>query len=371
MKRLHWSIASAALAVTSAMVGGVWDISWHRSIGRDAFLTPPHLLIYACGVLGGLTAAALIFAATFARAPDAATVRVWGFRGPLGAFVMAWGGVAMLTSAPFDNWWHNTYGLDVKILSPPHTVLALGMLGVELGALVLALGRMNRAAAEEARATRAAFLYLGAMIVVCTMVMLMEETIDVLMHSARFYWVVALAVPVTLAGLRRASGHPFAATLTTAIYTILNLLFIWILPLFPAEPKLGPVYQPVTHLIPPLFPVLLIAPALALDLLWSRPQRRGDWTGALLAGMLFVGVLVVVQWPFARFLMSAASRNWFFGTHYFDYGTPSFSYEFRRIFHRDASRARLWAGLALAFGCAVLSTRIGLAWGSWMTRIRR
>ena len=33
----------------------------------------------------------------------------------------------MLTSAPFDNWWHNAYGLDVKIVSPPHTLLILGI----------------------------------------------------------------------------------------------------------------------------------------------------------------------------------------------------------------------------------------------------
>ena len=30
----------------------------------------------------------------------------------------------MLTSAPFDNWWHDAYGLDVKIISPPHMFLA-------------------------------------------------------------------------------------------------------------------------------------------------------------------------------------------------------------------------------------------------------
>ena len=36
-----WYLWCAALSVTSAYVGGYWDISWHRSIGRDAFLTPP------------------------------------------------------------------------------------------------------------------------------------------------------------------------------------------------------------------------------------------------------------------------------------------------------------------------------------------
>ena len=32
-----WHLWCSALAVTSAYVGGYWDISWHRSIGRDTF----------------------------------------------------------------------------------------------------------------------------------------------------------------------------------------------------------------------------------------------------------------------------------------------------------------------------------------------
>ena len=44
----------------------------------------------------------------------------------------------MLASAPFDNWWHNAYGLDVKIFSPPHVVLDGGVLAIQVGALLLA-----------------------------------------------------------------------------------------------------------------------------------------------------------------------------------------------------------------------------------------
>jgi len=49
----------------------------------------------------------------------------------------------MVTSAPFDDWWHNAYGLDVEILSPPHTVLGLGMVGIELGALLITVIVLN------------------------------------------------------------------------------------------------------------------------------------------------------------------------------------------------------------------------------------
>src|SRR5215467_2346844 len=142
-----WYVWCAVLAVTSAMVGTHWDISWHKSIGRDTFWTPAHIAIYLCGVLAGLACAYLIFSTTFSRSSAAreASVRVWGFHGPLGAFMCAWGGLAMITSAPFDNWWHSAYGLDVRILSPPHVLLIFGLLVIRVGTLILILGEMHRA----------------------------------------------------------------------------------------------------------------------------------------------------------------------------------------------------------------------------------
>src|SRR4051812_10454626 len=158
-----WFLWCAALAVTSAYIGGYRDISWHRSIGRDTFWTAPHMAIYACGVLAGISSAYLIFAATFGRVASlqAVSVRIWGLSGPLGAFISAWGGVAMLVSAPFDNWWHNAYGLDVRIISPPHMVLAMGFFGIEVGTLMLLLAFMNRATDTDRRRLQRLFLYVG------------------------------------------------------------------------------------------------------------------------------------------------------------------------------------------------------------------
>src|SRR5260370_28626453 len=134
-----WYLWCSALAVTSAYVGGYWDISWHRSIGRDTFWSPPHIAIYACGVLAGISSAYRILTTTVGRNPGLrdVSVRIWGFAGPLGAFISAWGGVAMLVWAPFDDWWHNAYGLDVRVISPPHMVLASGFFGIELGTVML------------------------------------------------------------------------------------------------------------------------------------------------------------------------------------------------------------------------------------------
>ena len=60
-----WYVWCGALAVTSAAIGGAWDVSWHRSIGRDTFWTPAHMAIYACGVLAAIVCGYLILATTF------------------------------------------------------------------------------------------------------------------------------------------------------------------------------------------------------------------------------------------------------------------------------------------------------------------
>ena len=162
-ERVPWYVWCSVLAVTSAMVGGQWDISWHRSIGRDTFWTPAHMAIYLCGVLAGISCGYLILATTFGNFSQlrSTSVTLWGFRGPLGAFIGAWGGVAMLTSAPFDDWWHSAYGLDVKIVSPPHVLLISGTLAVEVGTLVLILGMMNRARDHFRGRLNWLFLYVG------------------------------------------------------------------------------------------------------------------------------------------------------------------------------------------------------------------
>src|SRR5438045_725240 len=150
---------------TSICIGILWDIAWHRSIGRDTFWTPAHMAIYFGGVLAGFSCGYLILSTTFAAASPA-TVHIWGFRGPLGAFICAWGGIAMIASAPFDNWWHNAYGLDVKVLSPPHVVLIAGIIAIDLGALILILGAMNRANGSLRRRLNWLFLYIASMVVV-------------------------------------------------------------------------------------------------------------------------------------------------------------------------------------------------------------
>ena len=120
--------------------------------------------------------------------------------------------------------------------------------------------------------------------------------------------------------------------------------------------------------------------------------RRLDWLRsprliALLAGVAFgVGFVVVlnlVQWPFASFLMSLDQPNYFFGFGYWSYSERlgPWMKQFMDVPGSSFARSTGWTGgpdlglIAKAMGVAMLfgmvSSRIGLAWGRWMTRVRR
>jgi hypothetical protein len=371
---IPWYIWCAVVSVISAVVGSAWDISWHEAVGRDSFWTPAHMLIYLSGVLAGISCGYLILSTTFQKDSPLydVSVSMWGFRGPLGAFICAWGGVAMIASAPFDNWWHNSYGLDVKILSPPHVMLALGMIGIRFGTLVLVLAEMNRAnGLYRARLERILF-FSAVFLLGMTVGIALEYTNRVLMHGAQFYLVVMIAAPIWMATVAWVSENRWAATIMTAMYTAVHLSFNWILPLIPAQPKLGPVYQNVTHLIPPDFPMLLIVPAIVFDLVRQRIGTWTRWAQAVTLGAAFLVSFIAVQWPFADFLMSPASRNRIFVTQNYPYFVPPTSPWVRNIFIlTEDTPAQFWTRMAIALVVAILMTRIGMAWGEWMRRIRR
>jgi hypothetical protein len=373
--KIPWYLWCSALAVTSASIGGRWDVSWHQSIGRDTFWTPAHIAIYLCGVLAGIACGYLILKATFQRPTElvATSVQVMGLSGPLGAFLAAWGGLAMLTSAPFDNWWHSAYGLDVKIVSPPHTLLILGDVAIEAGALLLVMSALNRAEGQPILFSRLRrlVLYLSSVLLMSVMFFCMEYTRDVQLHTSLPYIALSIGVPVCLAATSRASRYRWAATSIAALYTASVIGFILILPLFPAEPKLGPVYQPVTHFVPPQFPLLLLVPAILLDLLWTRVGSFGKEWAAVLSGPLFVFSLLAVEWPFASFLMTPASNNRFFATGSHTFFVPSWAPVVLRQFVRNEQPLALVKSLEISTVCAAISVWLGLTVGDWMRKIQR
>ena len=369
---IPWQLWMSALAITSAAIGLYWDISWHISIGRDTFWTPAHVAIQICGVLAGISCGHLILWTTFARAAPLreASVSILGLRGPLGAFIASWGGLAMIVSAPFDNWWHEAYGLDVRIISPPHAVLGIGLIAVALGVMILIVGAMNRASGAARDALDNLLLYVAGMFTVLRALFILEYSRPGAMHDPSFYLAVMLSFPLLLTAVAVASHHRWAATAMAAIYTACFLVALWLLPLFPAQARLGPVYTRVTHMVPLRFPLLVIAGAVALDLVRDRLAGRHRWLQAVAAGTAFFAAFVLAQWPFADFLVSPAARNRLFGMHYFGYRMRPELVEFAYSFPPIGWRW-LCAGMALALLVAIVATRLGFAVGGWMRRIRR
>ena len=373
-----WPLYAVLLASLFVVVGLIWDISWHRTIGRDTFWSPPHVLEQLGAVIAGVSCGWLVLTTTFRGSPEekARTVGFWGFRGPLGAWVCIWGTLMMITSAPFDDWWHNAYGLDVTIISPPHLVLAWGFGGILIGAMLMALARQNRTAPEEAN--RLGLLYLGVAAVALTMhatTLTEEAAFPNQMHSARFYVITAIAVPGILAALARPSRRRWPATTIAALYMGLVLVLMWTLQLFPATPKLAPIFNAVTHMVPPPFPLLLVFPALAVDLVLTR-ERGGDWSRALVIGVGFVAAMLIVHWFFAEFMLSSYARNFVFAADKWDYNIVlgDWRHEFWGLDVDPAGRwdaLKFWRSLGLASVIAALSARIGLWAGRGMARVQR
>ena len=132
-------------------------------------------------------------------------------------------------------------------------------------------------------------------------------------------------------------------------------------------------------MVPPAFPLLLIFPALAIDFtLRKAGETRGRWRQMALAlglGAVFLSMLLMVQWFFARFLLSSYADNWFFaGNRYWGYGAgPG---EWRTSFLRvnkgspDADLVTASA-LGISWALASIGAWIGLLWGNWMRKVQR
>jgi hypothetical protein len=370
-----WHAYAVSFAALCVMVGVYWDISWHMSIGRDSFWTPAHLVIQAGGLIAGLSSGYVALKTTFrgSDAERAASVGFWGFRAPFGAWICIWGCGAMLTSAPFDNWWHNAYGLDVQIVSPPHTVLALGIFAIVVGALMLTMALQNRASGAEARRLALLVSAVGGLFIMNFAVFITEYSERMMLHGTLFYQIVCVLFPFALCGLSRAGKLDWSATVSAAAFMALMLVLMWTIEQFPATPKLGPIYQHIGHMVSLSWPLWLVAPAAAID--WLRRRLDGRVSTATLAAVLgaaFLAAFMAVEWPFASFLvLNPAARGGFFNGNNYVYWASN-AYVARTHEFIPAPAAAVFArGLAIALVYAIVSSGVGLLWGRRLTAVRR
>ena len=375
----HVYLVAAACWVT--LCGILWDISWHISIGRDEFFSPPHILIYTGGATVGGWALTEMLRNTFHSASrhNNGHVIVFGVvRASLGGLCCLWGAVAMLASAVFDDWWHKNYGLDVEIFSPPHAVLAMGLLMMQLGAIITVLKYLNLARQHTYSSKiiykKLLFLFItqaaSLLCMLCTL--LAEYVTDERMHHAHFYKVTAVIGMLVLPAAATVLRQKWAMTGISLLYALLLIAVNTVLQSFSVEPMLSPVLNPVTHFQIFSFPLLLFVPAFCMDIIFNI-KRLDDWLKAALMAVVFVLLLVAVQWPFGSFLVqSPLARNWFFGGDAWPYNLPpdfEYRYAFSPIYLQPAGSFIAGCGIAVLLGFAVC--RISLWWGRWMNMIKR
>jgi hypothetical protein len=366
---IPWTVWLAFAGVVVFRIGSMVDFAWHKSVGRDEFWTPGHSTMALGGLLFGLAGLCEIVRTSRAGASlrRDASARILGLHGPVGAFLLVWANFAMLASSPFDDWWHKTYGLDLALVTPPHLLLIVSWLAGQAGALLWLASLINRSEGVTQERLAWMLVIVGAI----HLMFLPAGGLDgrTTMHTAAYYLGLAVAFPASLIALGLATRHRWGCTLVGAVYAGFLIVSIWLVPLIPAQPRIGPVYQQVTHLIPPQFPVLFLVPGFIADLLLQRFESRSSWLKALLIGPAFVLGLIAVQWPLASFLMSPASRNWIFGTAYLPYyQLTADPYQFKVLEKTTGAFVLTMAG---ALVVSVLTARFGLAWGAWMRRLRR
>ena len=376
----------SVIASMCVILGILWDIAWHISIGRDGLFSAPHVVTYVGAAAAGFFSGYQVLKTSFWGTPleKGKMVNFWGiFYGSLGGLFCIWGGIASLSSAPFDDWWHSTYGLDVQILSPPHTILLLGLLSVQMGAMVSVLSFLNQKEAisslsgqENANRTKRLqwMFMLTAAFFVTSIFTFLDETLNRWsMHNISYYQVASVAFPFILLATGRASGLKWSTTYICLIFMVFQWAVNATIRLFPAEPLLGPIHNPVTTYQTLGFPMLLFVPALVIDWLRTKFSTKNDWLLALILGLAFTTVVFAVQYPFGNFLLeSPLTRNWFWGTNSWSFQSDTdWEYRYKFAPWNDKSIAQWILGLGLALVFSIISSRIGLAWGNWMKQIQR
>ncbi len=339
----RWLLVLASLAIPASLL---WDFAWESTVGVDRVWALPHVATFAAVGVAGV-AALLAFGEG---------VRLGPCRAPLGAWIALWGAAAFVVAFAFDRWWQAGYGLAAGIWHPPQILKAVAFFAIALGAWLAA----RRCAGAFAQALAGGAVL--AMIGVVTLVSNLPNR----QHSAAFFQLACTVYPAVLVALAASGRGRLPATSAAFAYTILLGLAVWLLPLIPGSPEVAPIYNARDRLLPPPFPLLLLVPALAIDLLLRNVPRSGSgWGAAVESGLAFFVILLVVQWPFAAFLLSPAADHWFFaggGRHW-----PFF------LKIPESAKTEFWKSpgdaLTLTRGLLVAASAIATAWaGVWLAR---
>ncbi len=317
-----------------AELGLAWDRQWHDRLGRDQFWIPPHIMMYV-GVGGtGLIALFVVLLETLrynqkkSGVDDSSTVTVLKFfHAPLGFILLGFGTLTDLIAAPFDNYWHELYGVDVTLWTPFHLMGALGAIMAGIGIIYAFASE----AAHERDAGQLSHRFLG--------LNAPEWAIIVLLAAFQEFALPALTafIPIVL-GPVQILTYPLilvvaASFCLISVYlcirkpgvTFLTVLVLWSLSvvteafipvaLHYMAARLGLTYRfgfvPVFNLTLALLPLFSLVCALLVEAAgyWQHRFAKGEsdnLRGAWLLGIL-MAVPAVVMPPIAVYVVRAVA----------------------------------------------------------------
>lgn len=279
----------AAAGSAAALVATYWDDSWHTDKGRDEFAIPPHLLLYA-GVGVASLAVGLWGLLAWRRCGwGAAGIR--HVLGQPGLLLAGLGGVTTLASAPVDAAWHERFGRDAVLWSPPHLAAVAGTLALAVGLL---------AGLRWARGTGAgtARLLAAAAVIGTLQVPVLEYDSDVPQFATLWFLpVAALGVCVAIALLQDLLPGRWSATSAAGIYTLLRAGTVALLAglgfSLTAVPPVAVVMAAVAVMTAwPLGARLVAAGALTPVLWWPALRLQADVTTIVPASELPASVVL-------------------------------------------------------------------------------
>ncbi len=256
--------------------GSGWDVSWHRIFGRDTFWSTPHLFIYTGVALWGVAALIATATAMAGRHIRGRALVVGPFRAELGLALIGVGALVTILAGPFDNLWHSLFGRDVDIWSPPHLA---GIAGGAIGLLGWLAATAPGVFPIDDRLRRLLRLFtLGNMCAVTVFALNFYYITSVAREGFFYPLLVAALVPATLGIATVALPGRWAATLAALAFTVIALI--------------GYAILAASGWRAPAFPPLVIAGAIAIDLLRAR---GGRWAHPLALGLAFSVAFVAAE----------------------------------------------------------------------------
>uniref|UniRef100_A0A5Q5CLZ8 Uncharacterized protein n=1 Tax=Mycobacterium sp. (strain JLS) TaxID=164757 RepID=A0A5Q5CLZ8_MYCSJ len=254
-----------------------WDDAWHTDIGRDTALIAPHLALYGSVAVVGLVVLGWGLVALARTRSIRAALRQPGL------LLAGLGGAVTLAAAPLDAFWHDAFGRDAVLWSPPHMLVVFASTTMAIG--LLAGIRPTRHGIVEAA--------LSALVLGSAMMTVLEYDTDVPQFSQTLYLpVVLVSGLLAVAIIRALVARPYAVAQAVAVYIAMRLIVVAVLILLGRST--------------PDLPLAVLGLAVA-DLPWRGHAARYGATGAAVAALAWmVSALGVASQPAAAVGVVAA-----------------------------------------------------------------